>query len=597
MSLKSFFKGVWQKWMKTGNNKFFLFSIIILFLAISIFLRLINSSSIILYVGEYLSITETPIFSYILNYFDIFLYTFMIFLIINGLILLITHNNQIINYNFNILNITLFILSIWIISKFLIFEILLIKYPYIWEIREYVSAGTTYLLLNGKNPFGIENMPAYNNPYGMFYSLVVLPFAKIFGNSLQIHRFITAIAILLIMIILYMAVFRITKNHILSFTAPSLFILNQSVWGIFVLCRPDALSVMLMFLALYTVWRYDFSNNSLIISSILCILGFFTKITCIVALICIFAYLFINGQRKKAMMFFISTFLALLFCLAIANIFTNGLYINNVILQYKEWVHPSVSHSLLLALSFSRIYMCLIAICLLYLAISLHEKLIPINKAKFFNLFPYLKRYLNNFWLVSACICFMFLLYIGTCTGGGLWYYPIVIPMFIIIVFQIVTKFVKVENLHMACILLLIFTLLPYCIYTSPLLPSYPSDSTGNWDHIENIIANNKRVYHDLATAFLIDKYNLTMYNTGCGGAGYIYPTNSSIQHQHREDTINYNIKNKRFDVILLNNFGGCSWGHNINPELWSENYYLNESVAVPIQLGRVYNIDVYYKR
>ena len=238
--------------------------------------------------------------------------------------------------------------------------------------------------------------------------------------------------------------------------------------------------------------------------------------------------------------------------------------------------------------------MYLIAICLLYLAISLHEKLIPINKAKVFSLFSYFKKYLNNFWLVSACICFMFLLYIGTCTGGGLWYYLIVIPMFIIIVFQIVTKFVKVESLHMACIILLIFTLLPYC--TSPLLPSYPSDSTENWDHIENIIGDNKRIYHDLATAFLIDKYNLTMYDTGCGGAGYIYPTNSSISHQHRKDMINRNIKNKWFDVILMNNFTGGGGGY-IDLGLLSENYYLNESVAVPIQLGRVYNIDVYYKK
>ena len=557
------------------DNIFFLFSIIILFLVISILLSLINSSSI---------------------NFDIFLYTFIIFLIINGLILLITHNNRIIdyNFNFNIFYITLFILSIWVISKFIIFEILLIKYPYIWEIREYLSAGTTYLLLNGKNPFGLENMPAYDNPYGIFYSLVVLPFAKIFGNSLQIHRFITAIAILLITTIIYIAVFRITKNHILSFTAIALFILSQSIWHIFVLCRPDALSVMFMFMALYTVWRYDFSSNSLIVAGFLCILGFFTKTTSIIAIICIFAYLFINGQRKKAITFFLSSFIALSFCLAIANFLTNGLYINNVILQYKEWVHPSVSHSLLLALCFSRIYMYLIAICLLYLAISLHEKLIPINKAKVFSLFSYFKKYLNNFWLVSACICFMFLLYIGTCTGGGLWYYLIVIPMFIIIVFQIVTKFVKVESLHMACIILLIFTLLPYC--TSPLLPSYPSDSTENWDHIENIIGDNKRIYHDLATAFLIDKYNLTMYDTGCGGAGYIYPTNSSISHQHRKDMINRNIKNKWFDVILMNNFTGGGGGY-IDLGLLSENYYLNESVAVPIQLGRVYNIDVYYKK
>ncbi len=61
---------------------------------------------------------------------------------------------------------------------------------------------TTKLLTEGKNPYSLENMPVATNLFGIFYPVIVYPFAKIWGATLLIHRAVTGVSIILACIIL-----------------------------------------------------------------------------------------------------------------------------------------------------------------------------------------------------------------------------------------------------------------------------------------------------------------------------------------------------------------------------------------------------------
>src|SRR6185436_9161587 len=49
------------------------------------------------------------------------------------------------------------------------------------EMREGGIIWITSLLLAGRNPYAVSELPASTNAYGILYHLVVLPFARLFG--------------------------------------------------------------------------------------------------------------------------------------------------------------------------------------------------------------------------------------------------------------------------------------------------------------------------------------------------------------------------------------------------------------------------------
>ena len=88
-------------------------------------------------------------------------------------------------------------------------QIKIITFPYPLELREGAIQLSTHALLNGINPYSLINNPVYINPYGILYNLLVLPFAALFGNSLQLHRLINGLLIL-------GQLFLMVKNHAIA---------------------------------------------------------------------------------------------------------------------------------------------------------------------------------------------------------------------------------------------------------------------------------------------------------------------------------------------------------------------------------------------
>src|SRR4051812_16682294 len=62
------------------------------------------------------------------------------------------------------------------------------------EMREGGELWITQLLLQGRNPYALAELPAGADVYGIFYNAVVLPFAALFANSFAVHRLVSGVA-------------------------------------------------------------------------------------------------------------------------------------------------------------------------------------------------------------------------------------------------------------------------------------------------------------------------------------------------------------------------------------------------------------------
>jgi len=81
----------------------------------------------------------------------------------------------------------------FLIIRIVDYQYQLITFPYQLEYREGATLLFTQGILDGKNIFSLKQAPLYTNGYGVVYNLIIIPFAKLFGNTLSIHRFFTAL--------------------------------------------------------------------------------------------------------------------------------------------------------------------------------------------------------------------------------------------------------------------------------------------------------------------------------------------------------------------------------------------------------------------
>ena len=85
--------------------------------------------------------------------------------------------------------------------------------------RRLRTAGAPFLL-EGRNPYALAELPASTNAYGIVYHLVVLPFARLFGNGYTVHRAISAVAIGATCALIYRLLRRAHADRILMIEGP-----------------------------------------------------------------------------------------------------------------------------------------------------------------------------------------------------------------------------------------------------------------------------------------------------------------------------------------------------------------------------------------
>jgi len=124
------------------------------------------------------------------------------------------------------------------------------------EWREGAALHLTGLLLDGRSPYALAEMPAATNVYGILYHLVVAPLAALAGNDFPVHRAVTAVAILGACWLLY-ALLRARRTPALLAFAGAALLYAQSLYFVGPMARPDGLGLFLSLACLAILLQGD----------------------------------------------------------------------------------------------------------------------------------------------------------------------------------------------------------------------------------------------------------------------------------------------------------------------------------------------------
>lgn len=240
------------------------------------------------------------------------------------------------NWSFIVLSLLFASLAFW--------HFQVIANPFLNEYREGSVLLSTDLILKNGNPYDLINQPEYTNVYGIFYHLIVLPFAKVFGPTLRVHRAVTAFFILASSLLLFLAMRWLKVSLVLALSLTIMFYAHL-LFSVTPLARPDSLGTFLFLCSILIPWRYQYSSLSSIISILFGILAFLTKPYFILALPYLSLYLFLFKSKIKGIQYGGIASACLLFTILVVNRLFEC-YFNNTFFIHSNIAGHNLSHAI-----------------------------------------------------------------------------------------------------------------------------------------------------------------------------------------------------------------------------------------------------------
>jgi len=174
--------------------------------------------------------------------------------------------------------------------------------PYPIEYREGAAQVMTQFLLKGQNPFSLENQPLGTNNYGIVYSLSVLPFATLFGNSLLVHRIVTFIFIILSCLLIFQTISKVNSDRFFALSGAAFIMMGLVARG-GVGAYPAAMGVVLFLAGILIPFNRNFNNLALFLSAVLCVIAFYTKPYFVLSFGIVASYIFVFVSKRKGLFF------------------------------------------------------------------------------------------------------------------------------------------------------------------------------------------------------------------------------------------------------------------------------------------------------
>ncbi len=334
---------------------------------------------------------------------------------------------------------SLLILLVW----FLYFALSTILMPYQIEYREGAAQVMTQILLAGGNPFSLEHQPLGMNNYGIGYNLFVLPFAKLFGNTLLVHRSISFCFLLACLFLIARTIW-ILKKDLLVALAGGLFIsiLLAGLGGLGAF--PSTTGAFLFLAAIIIPLLYSFDDRSLVGSAVLSSLAFYTKPYFVIGFGITVTYIFLFVSKRKSLLYglvFLSVFGMLFLCVR----YTLKLYFIDILISNLSNTSKSLMH---LQKQLMEIGVEFYPRIILGILLNLFHFLKPApqhflgmelpSRSNFLQLDTPLINTPPNYFAFTFVFCFLsFVFILGQHVGNYMTYaYQLVLPPFILWIFQ-----------------------------------------------------------------------------------------------------------------------------------------------------------------
>ncbi len=490
------------------------------------------------------------------------------------------------------------------------YAVTMIATPFQNEYREGVMLLATHNILQGINPYLLENQPVAINVYGIMYNLLVSPFAWVFGNTLAVHRVVSVVCILGACAVVYQWLRKESTSRLLALSG-SLLLLGSLLFYVIPTARPDGLGELLFLLMIFLPLRYRFGKISLMVSCFLGIAAFYTKLYFILGIAIVASYLFLYVSKKTAVIYILG-FTALLAATIFCVCRLAECYFLDVLFVNGSDNHSSFGYMLYQLMVFGFINLPIIGVIAInHINISGIRGLpasfrqIPRQWVKLIDGLdvdaPLIKRplSLDRYSLLVASAVIVCLL--GQHYGQFLVYFFQLITPFLVIVTIKGVDFRKTRAA--ASIGLLLLNL--YFISFGLLGTNDPSPYLGGWQQVWDLIGSSKQVFNSPAVAAELILSDKTVVDAGQNEYYYatipysgtiLAPKYQEVVDQGRRyrDNITQMVKAKIYDCLIITDEDVLP----VSQAAIEENYQLIQrfSVGMP-QTNQEWHLQVWIPR
>jgi len=170
------------------------------------------------------------------------------------------------------------------------------------EMREGAVIWITRLLLEGRNPYSLSELPASTYAYGIVYHLIVLPFARLFGNGYTVHRATSAVAIAGSCALTYRLLRRERTDRVLAAIGVML-LYASSLYFVAPLARPDSVGVLFSLASVTCLFVEDLTPQRFLAGLFFAMLALLTKVYLAFPPFIIALYIFLFVSPKRGVMY------------------------------------------------------------------------------------------------------------------------------------------------------------------------------------------------------------------------------------------------------------------------------------------------------
>lgn len=466
--------------------------------------------------------------------------------------------------------------------KLLRYHVDLILFPWPIQYRETANLLSTDLLLKGGNPYSLENQPVYTNVYGLLYNIATYPFAAVFGPTLFSHKAVGGFFTLCNCSLVYGMLRKDKVSRLLAWGG-ALVVYISLLFSKTSLAEPDSLGLFLYLLTIALPMTFNFSNGSLVGSSLSAIAAFYTKPYFILALpfVCLYTFAFVS--RRKGTIYLLMSMLFFILPLVTVNALFETYFYNTFLIHQNvagtktDWMIMQWS---MFGNHFRELLSAAVAVCAALLCDKIQNKYkldLPPNEHD--NMYCVRKTTLPFFTMLSVSLVFSVKL--GLHTGAYMTYlFQLVSPLFVLSLFP---HLGREKGWQFIFLPLLAANLLQTSGIYQDINEDFRHFDDGNWQSAQNYVSTHRNILNSAAIAPLLLAQGKPVYDSGQSEyfqipqiipppVNFFFPPLKKVKIQSLKfkQEIETGIIEKRFDLLMLDR-SFSSW---IAPKnLISQNY------------------------
>jgi hypothetical protein len=475
----------------------------------------------------------------------------------------------------------------------------LIAYPGLTEYREFVVLQTTRMFYLGDNPFSVNNYPLSENVHGLMHGLITGHLCNLIENcNLIYQKWFSAGCISLSTLLIIATGVRLGADRTAIIAIGALFYC-LNVFSYAALPRPDALGLLLFLFAVLLPVYFPRSLTSLLLSVIIGICSFLTKLYfgLFLPLCLIYLFLYISVQRSVIYLL-LSIVLTVSSLFIVTSVFPtyfssmlnltgsveySGKHLTRQLIETVR-AYAGILTLFILILYFNRRNIFHEALCLIVNVIQTKVQLAD----RFDNKDPF------YYFFIATIVGLLSFLYLGLNTGAYMLYlYQLFLPFLLLFISldRKVNLSIKYGLLSIAFVTLFLRQGLD--------ASEFDDIHQINWRHLEFLIKNSDAPLTSPLSALLVDKYQKVVYLNGHNGPpkkssnssdGYTQETSLQNKSHAYFDSIDRKLEDSLFDLVVCD-----SAAYFCRNDVLNHRYYLTDRFPIYFpHSGQIFHVTIY---